>query len=137
MSFEEKSVWIQLVGMLLALGAYFLIAGQMAIAGQRAMPAYAAVFMVAVGAMVIFLIVVHTLAAIVAKPEQSDERDKLIAWRSEHNSSWLAAVGILTAVTCLVFEVQSVWTANILLLSLALSQVLGFVLQITYYRRGV
>ena len=131
MSFEEKSVWIQLVGMLLALGAYFLIAG------QRAMPAYAAVFMVAVGAMVIYLIVAHTLAAIVAKPEQSDERDKLIAWRSEHNSSWLAAVGILAAVTCLVFEVQSVWTANILLLSLALSQVVGFVLQITYYRRGV
>ena len=137
MSFEEKSVWIQLVGMVLGLGAYFVVAGQMATSGVRAMPAYAAVFMVAVVAMVVFLIIAHILAAVIGKPEASDERDRLIAWRSEHNSSWIAAAGILAAVTCMVFGVDNVWTANILLLSLAVSEVLGFLLRIIYYRRGV
>lgn len=136
-SFEEKSVWIQLVGMVIGLGIYFVIAGQMALSGVRAMPAYAAVFMVAVVGMVIFLIIAHILAAIMGKPEQSDERDRLINWRSEHNSAWVAAVGMLAAITCMVFGVENVWTANLLLLSLALSEILGFVLRLVYYRRGV
>ncbi len=136
-SFEEKSVWIQLTGMIVGLGAYFVVAGRMAAEGVRAMPAYAAVFMVAVVAMVVFLIVAYTLAALIRKPEPSDERDRLISWRSEHNSSWIAAVGILAAVTCMVFDVENVWTANVLLLSLAASEILGFVLRIVYYHRGV
>ncbi len=136
-SFEEKSVWVQLVAMLLGLGAYFAFAAYMLAEGVRAMPAFAALFMVAVVAMVIFLVVGHLLAALTGKPEGRDERDRIIAWRAEHNSSWLIAVGVFAAVTCMIFAVENVWTANVLLLSLALSEVLGFILRIVYYRRGV
>ena len=136
-SYEEKSVWIQLVGLVLGLGAYFVIAGMMLAAGQRAMPAYAALFMVSVPAMVIFLIVGHAAAAIGAKPEGADERDRLISWRAEHRSSWLVATGVLGGVTCMVFGVDNVWTANLLLLSLALSELLSLSLRVVSYRRGV
>jgi uncharacterized protein (DUF2252 family) len=77
------------------------------------------------------------VAALTSKVEGRDERDRLIAWKAEHRSSWLTAAGVLGAVTCIAAGVDNVWTANLLLLTLALSEVLGFVLQIAYYRRGV
>jgi hypothetical protein len=136
-SFHEKSVWIQLVGVLLALGAYFVLAGMMLAAGQRAMPAYTALFLVASGFLTIVLIAGHAAAAIISKPEASDERDRLIAWRAEHHTSWIVAAGVLSGVACMTMGVNNVWTANILLLSLFLSQILAFTLQLRSYRRGV
>lgn len=136
-SFEEKSVWIQLACMVIGLAVYFVIAGRMLAEGVRAMPAYAAVFMVAVAFTVILLIAGLVIAAIRRQPEGRDERDLLISWRAEHNSSWVIAVGVFVAVTCMVFSIDNVWTANLLLLSLGLSEVLGFILQLVYYRRGL
>ena len=51
--------------------------------------------------------------------------------------SWLLATGVLTAITGLVLSVDNVWVAHILLASLFLSEVLKYVFQIVYYRRGV
>ena len=136
-SFEEKSIWIQLVGMVIGLGTYFVLAGRLLASGVREMPAFAALFVVTTVLMVIVLVAGHIVAAIASKPEGRDERDRLISWRSEHNSSWIIAAGVIGAVTCMVLGIENVWTANLLLLSLALSEVLGFVLQLVYYRRGV
>ncbi len=136
-SFEEKSVWFQLSGIVLALGTYFVLAGRMLATGVRDMPAYAALLMVAAGALTVFLIVTHAVAAIARRPERKDERDRLIAWRAEHNSSWIAATGIVTAVACMALGVANVWTANILLLALTLSEVTAYALRLMYYRKGV
>ena len=42
-SFEERSVWIQLVSLSLVLAGYLFVAWQMAAQGVTALPAYAAV----------------------------------------------------------------------------------------------
>lgn len=136
-SIEEKSVWVQLVGMVVALGAYFVLAGRLLAAGVEAMPAYAALFIVATVGLVVALVAGHVVMAIVSRPEGRDERDRLIEWRAEHNSGWVQAAGVLTAVACMVVGVGNVWTANLLLLSMAASQVLSYVLRLVYYRRGV
>lgn len=136
-SFEEKSVWVQLVGVVVGLGAYFVVAGRMLAAGVTALPAYAALFAVAVVLLVVLLIVGHALAALAGRPEGRDERDRLIGWRAESNSSWVLAAGVLTAVTGMIFAVDNVWVAHLLLLSLVLSEVLGLALRLVYYRRGV
>lgn len=136
-SFEEKSVWIQLFGTVIGLGAYFVVAGRMLSAGVTALPAYVALFIVSVILMVILLVAGLVIAAIASRPEGRDERDRLIGWRAENNSSWLLAVGVLSAVTCMIFSIDNVWIAHLLLLSLFLSQVLGFILQLVYYRRGM
>lgn len=136
-SFEEKSVWIQLVGMVIGMGAYLAIAGVMLSNGVTTMPAYAALFMVATVGMVILLVVGHIVAAISNRPEKRDERDRLIAWRAEHNSSWVLAAGVFTAITAMVFGIETVWVAHLLLLSMILSEVLGYGLRIIYYRRGI
>jgi MFS family permease len=85
---------------------------------------------VAVVAMVVLLIVGHVLAAIGPKPEPHDERDRVISWRSEYRSSWIIATGVLSGVAAMALGVENVWTANLLLLSLAVAEIVGLVLRI-------
>ncbi len=136
-SFEEKSVWIQLVGTGVSLAAYLWVAGVMYANGVDRLEAYAAVFMVAVALMVIILVIGHIFAAVVGKAEKRDERDRVIGWRSESNSSWVLAAGIMTALACMAASVEPVLVAHLLLLSLFASQMMQYGLQILYYRRGM
>jgi hypothetical protein len=136
-SFEERSVWIQLAGVVVILGLYFLVAGRMLAAGVNVVAAYVPVFLVAVALLVVVLVAGHVVAAIASRPESRDERDRLIEWRAEANASWILGVGVLAAVGCLAVEVASVWVAQLLLVSLFLSQVVGYVWQLVYYRRGL
>jgi len=136
-SFEEKSVWIQLGALVVFGGVYGAMAGKLLASGVREMPAFAVIFMVAVVVMVVLMIVAYAIAAFSGRQDAADERDRLIAWRSEHNSGWVLAVGVFAAVTCMVMGLDDVWTANLLLGSLFLSEGLGFVLRLRYYRKGV
>lgn len=136
-SFEEKSVWVQLVGTVVGLGAYFVVAGKMIAAGITALPAFVPLFASTVVLMVILLVVGHIIMAIASKPEGRDERDRLIVLRAESNSGWILTTGVLAAVTGMIFSIESVWIAHLLLMSLVLSEVTGFVLRLVYYRRGV
>jgi hypothetical protein len=136
-SFEEKGVWIQLVATVLGLGAYFVVAGRMLSAGVTALPAYAPLFIATVVLMVALMVAGFVVAAIASRPEGRDERDRLIGWRAENNSSWVLAVGVFAAITGMLFSINNVWIAHLLLLSMFLSEVLGQVLRLVYYRRGV
>lgn len=136
-SLEEKSVWIQLIATVLGLGAYFVVAGRMMAAGVVALPAYVPLFVVSVVLMVILMVSGFVVAAVASRPEGRDERDRLIGWRAEHHSSWVVSVGVFAAITGLVFSIEGVWIAHALLVSMFLSEVLGFVLRLVAYRRGV
>lgn len=138
-SFQEKSVWIQLIAMTLALGAYFILAGRMLASGVHALPAYVGLFAVAVVAMVIIIVAGHVAAAIFARKDGTDpdERDRLITWRAESNSAWILAAGVVIALAAMLFEVPTAWVANGLLAALFLSEIVGFILRIVYYRRGI
>ena len=136
-SFEEKSVWIQLVCTLLVLGGYLATAWQMLSRGITDLPEYVPVFAGAVMLMVIVVVAGHIVVAIAKKPDGRDERDRLIEWRSESQSGWLVAAGVLAGITAMILSVPNVWVAHLLLLSLVLSEVLKFVLQLVYYRRGI
>lgn len=136
-SFEEKSVWVQFVGTTVALATYVWIAAAMYMRGVDRLEPYTAVFAISVVWLVIILIVGHILAAVTGKHEDEDERDRLIAWRSESNSSWVLGVGVLAALACMVGSVPEVLTAHVLLLSLYASQLMQYGFQILYYRRGM
>ena len=82
-SFEEKSVWIQLVSMVLMLGGYFVVAGMMLAGGVSQIVAFVPLFVVAVVLQVVLMVVGYTVVAIASRPEGRDERDRLIEWRSE------------------------------------------------------
>ncbi len=136
-SFQEKSVWIQMVSMVVILGSYFVVAAVMLSKGLTTLPAFVPLFIAAVVLMVVVLVVGHIVVAIASRPEGRDERDRLIEWRAESNSSWVLAVGVLAAVTGLVLSTDNVWIAHLLLLSLFLSEVVRYLFQLVYYRRGL
>ena len=136
-SFEEKSVWIQLVSMVSVLGSYFVVAALMLSKGVTTVIAFVPLFIVAVGLLVVVLVVGHIVVAIARRPEGRDERDRLIEWRAESNSSWILGVGVLAAITGLVVSADNVWIAHLLLLSMLLSEVARIIFQLVYYRRGM
>lgn len=136
-SFDEKSVWIQLASVVVGLGAYFVVAGRMLFDGIDVLAAYMPLFAVAVVLIVAVNVAGHTVAAIASRPEGRDERDRLITWRAESNSSWILGVGAIVAIIGLIAPIGEVWVAHLLLLSLFAAEVAKDVNQLVYYRRGV
>ena len=136
-SSEEKSAWIQLAGMALLLGGYFTVAGMLLADGVTGIAPFIPLFIVTMILLVVFQAAGHAVAALTSPSEDADERDRLIAWRAEARSSYVLGAGLIGAVACLVLAVDTAWVANVLLLSLALSQVLCCLLQIVSYRRGI
>ena len=136
-SFTERSVWIQLSGLALTLGAYFAVAGSMLLQGVTAMTPFVILLGVATVVMVIWCGIGHAAAAILERPEPADERDRLIEWRSSARSAWLLATGVFAAMTALAVGVPGVWVAHLLLVALFATEMLRLSLQLYHYRRGV
>ena len=136
-SFEEKSVWITLLGLVVSFGFYFVVAGRMMAAGVTTVIEYAPIFGVTVALLVAMLIAAHIAVAIASRPDGRDERDQVIGWRAENHSSWLPAAGIFLAIVALAFPIERVWIANGLLLALFLGEIVKRSVQIYYYRRGI
>lgn len=137
MSFEEKSVWIQLASLVVGLGGYLVVAGLMLSNGVSALPPFVPVFAVAVVLIVAVNIAGHVVAAVTSRSHEADERDRLIGCRAESGASWILGVGVIGAIMALILSVSGVWVAHLLLISLFGSEVVKDVLQIVYYRRGV
>jgi hypothetical protein len=136
-SFEEKSVWIQLVSVLAIMGGYFAIAGSMISSGIVELVAYVGLFIGTVVLLVMVLVAGHIAVAIVSRREDPDERDRLIEWRAESATSWIVPVGAIAAITALVFSIENLWVAHLLLLSLFVAEVAKCGLQLLFYRRGM
>ena len=136
-SFEEKSVWIQLISMVFVLGSYLVKAAGMLSEGITDLMAYLPLFLSAVLLLVTVLVAGHIVVAIAGGSEVSDERDRLIGWRAESRSSWILSVGVLGALVGLIMSVDNVLIAHLLLCSMLLTDVAKYVFQIIYYRRGV
>ena len=135
-SFEERSIWVQLVALGLGLGAYFATAGRMLASGVMEMPPYIAVFAVSLVLLITVMIAGHVIAACFGQPEDADERDRLIGWKAEARSSWVLGAGVFCAIGALAFGVEAVWVANGLLLALFASEMLKLGLQAASYRLG-
>lgn len=136
-SFEEKSVWIQLISVALVVAGYFIVTATMLVNGITALGDYVPLFVAAVILLVVFLVAGHIVAAVIQRPEKPDERDQLIDWRSESNASWVIGPGVLTAILCLVFAVEPVWVTHLLILTLFLSELTKLSFQLHYYRQGI
>lgn len=136
-SFEEKSVWIQLIALIVVLGTYFLWAGRLLAAGVTELVVYVPLFIGAIVLLVVVLVAGHVLVSIASQPDGRDERDRLIGWRAEANSSWILGMGVLAAICALIAAVENVWIAHLLLLTMLVSEVAKLALQLFYYRIGV
>ncbi|MEM1330921.1 MAG: hypothetical protein AAGG07_10195 [Planctomycetota bacterium] len=135
-SFEEKSVWVQLIAIVIGLGAYFVLAGMQLASGAYEIGSYVGLFIAGVVALVALMIAGHILAAVREQPENADERDRQIRWRASHGSGWVLGLGVIGAMATILLGLERVWTLNLLLLALALSECAALALKLFYYRRG-
>ena len=140
MSFQEKSVWVSLIIILLAYGSYFSNIYDGLLAGSLSRVETMGLFIGMVVTIIVLQIVVHIVIAMV-EPEDADhsgdERDKLISLKAEMPGGLVLGFGVVTfSLYLMVHDVQSAITANLLLLLVVVSQVVTYLLQIYWYRRG-
>lgn len=136
-SLEERSAWIQLISQLVGMGAYTALAGPILAEGAQVTPPSFFPVLLAVALIIVINVVGHAVAAIASRPEGRDERDRVIGWRAAHGSEWVLGLGTVVGITALMFELEGVWIAHLLLLFLFLSEVLCCMLKLALYRRGM
>ena len=141
MSFEEKSAWGSLVGLLLVSGWYFPKAAYLASTSPSSAPLIA----ISVGwivAMIIILAVYHGVIALWGY--DTDERDRLIELKAERiaahalSGSLLIIVGWVMAKTFdpNVATLQPLLVVVWMFAAMTLAEGIKYVAQIIYYRAG-
>ncbi len=143
-TYEERSIWVQLVSLVVIFGGYLVVAGIMMAADgaageEQGVPifAYIPLFTIAVILLVIVLTLGHIGAMFFGLPEKTDERDRLINWRADSYASHILGGGVLIGITGMVFGLDTVWVAHFLFLCLLLTEIVKLVLQLVFYKRGV
>lgn len=143
LSFQEKSVWFQLITVAAFSALYF---NRVANSGYTSMAEVAWY----VGGLVVWIIVANIIFyAVIAgqdKSEDEDERDQLINNRATALSSWILDVSVWIAIGHIIIgdalgDASGPWhtsfvTANILLFGAVTSEMVRYVLQLRFYRRG-
>ena len=139
MTFQEKSLWMTLAGLLVAFGGYFYSAYRTILPTPLAkdvLPHQAGLFIGATVMLVLVLIAGHILIAILDRRTDTDERDRWIELKGSRYGSYALATGVfLSLCTALVTEGNAIM-AHVLLGSWVLAQGVEIVAQIVMYRRG-
>ena len=139
MSYEEKGVWAYLIS---SAGAYVIY---LAIVLPRlghtpaAQVSYVAPLLWSTGASILISLVVRT-ALETARPSENrraDVRDREIARFGEHASRWFVIAGASAGFLMALDEWDYFWIANVIYLGFVLWAVVGSVLRLVAYRRGM
>lgn len=150
LSFQEKSIWGSLVGVLITFAYYFASAIGMARSEGGASPAELAWLSITViVALIAIEVIYHVILAIRSEPEPADERDALIEARASQIAYVLLVVCAFVAIGQVIAssllegapEVarygSPILTAHLVLLAVVVAEVTKFTAQLVYYRRGL
>lgn len=140
MSFEEKSVWVSLVVILTVFTGYFSQSFEGLAAGTLERGEALGMFVAAVIAVIVLEVALHIIIAIFSSKDAanpSDERDRLFVIKAGNISGYVLGFGVLViAVQALIHDQDALWSANLLLFAVFVSQIACYALQLFYYRRG-
>jgi hypothetical protein len=142
MSFRETSAWISLISLLAVFGFYFTLVGR-SLEADVPPPAFLGEYIAVVMLLVIVQVALHVIAAIVTRANGGDmetvrdEREKLIELKSNRFGYFIMLSGAVLVAGAIGFGVPGYWTANALVLSVAMAELARFGAQVIYYRMGV
>jgi len=150
MSFREKSTIGSLVLTVVIFGSYFLkVFEAFTSSSSDAIAVLPGVLIGVVITVVVVEVVYQVAIAILDGEEDSDERDRLVDARATRISYYVLAAGCVATIGhMLISEMVGEWladsvtrtpifVANMLVFSFILSEIVGFSMQLFYYRRGV
>lgn len=135
LSFQEKSLWCMLVGLLGAFAFYFTAV--FPTNSTNVMPQQVVLFTLAVVLLVITQIVGQILIALVDRRNQVDERDRLIGLKSSRNGSYVLATGVFMALCSALVTEGNFLFVHVLLGFWVAAQLVEISSQLYLYRRGV
>ena len=141
MSFREKSLWASIVTTVWVWGYYFYKVYVWSRTDAVSMAAVEGALITAVVMSIIISIVAHAIitgrAALADDVPDEDERDRAIVERASYLASYILVGGVVAAVIAAVISNRLEFTLNVLLFHFVLSELVRYVLQLRYYRRGL
>lgn len=133
-SFQEKSLGLMLLGLMLGFGFYFVTV--LPTTSVNLMPYHIVFFVLAVVILVITQVVGHIIIVAFDQHTRTDERDQLIALKGTRNGAYVLATGVFLALcTALLTEGNFIFT-HVLLGFWVLAQLVTMASQLFLYRRG-
>lgn len=139
MAFREKIAWLCLTAMVLAYGAYFTLAAQLAAQGVDRTPAFIALLGVVLGAQALVVIVASIAMALQSRREAqapADERDRAIARRGAASAYYVLLIGMILVGCVMPFRDRGWVIINAALFMLALAEIVRYAIIVASYRRG-
>lgn len=134
MSFHEKTLWLTLVGLLVAFGLYF--GSVLPAAGVNVVPSQVGLFMLAVILLVATQVAGHIVIAILDRRPGRDERDRLIALRGAQYGAYVLAGGVFASLCAAVTTEGNFVFTQLLLGAWVLAQLVDTGSQLVLHRRG-
>ena len=139
MSYEERGVWANLLASAVGYIAYLAIVVPRLFHTPAAQVSYLLPLLIATLSAVVVATVARS-ALEFARPSDSskaDARDRDIARFGEYASRWCVVGGAMAGLIMAVGRVDYFWIANVIYLGFILWAVVGSVLQLIAYRRGL
>lgn len=117
------------------------------LAGREALMAFTGLGVAAVAMLVVLQVVGHIVAAVISKPEDEDERDRLIGLRSDQVGGIVLNIGVISTVGHILaagfFDQPSVVALaspfgilNMLVASMVIAEICACLTRVWLYRRG-
>jgi hypothetical protein len=139
MSYEEKGEWVYLVANVLTFSAYVVIVLTQAGNGLVAVVDYLPTMLWAIGIAIALSIGGRILVAI-ASPGDSyvaDARDRDIGRFGEYVAGTVLGVAMVVPFVLTLAEFDYFWIANAIYAAFALSALIGTIVKLVAYRRGL
>jgi cytochrome b subunit of formate dehydrogenase len=134
-SFQEKSRWVLLIGMLVVFGGYF--AQVLPAAPKNVQPEQIALFVAAVVALVVIQIFGQVLIVVIDRRSEMDERDRLIALKGTRNGSYVLAVGVFFALCAALLTEGNFIFIHVLFGFWVVAELVDIASSLVMYRRGI
>ncbi len=134
LSFPEKSLWLQLVGLVAVFGVYF--ATVLPATTTDVTPSQIALFVLVVVALATLQAAGHIAIAIADRRTDTDERDRIIALKGTRNAAYVLATGVFFSLCAALVIDGNFAFMHILLGSWVLAELVGIASQLMMYRRG-
>lgn len=145
LSFHEKSAIGTLIALWIIGVFYFRSVWELWQAGQLLPESMTGLATGLTILLVVILVGYHILIAVTARPEQEDERDRLIGWRAGHIGGVVLTVGVIGIVLQIMVgglfddpvATSPMLIANALMAAVFLATMVELVLTLVFYHRGI
>lgn len=140
MSLREKTTWLSLALFLFFFGAYYTLAFRAVLGNETSSDMLPGYFIITAGFVFVIQTLLHLIRSIAFNREAGrgeDEREKLIELKATRMAYYVLIFGILVAILSNVSVASPLKTINILVFFFIVAQIIGFSVQLFYYRRGI